>query len=323
MTWYMTLLLGLTICTLAMALGAWGTWYERKFAGRMQNRPGPTEVGPFGLLQPLADLLKLLQKEILVPRGAARWLFLASPIVAAAGTLSLFAVIPFGEGIVVADLNIGVLWIFSLGSVLVLPHWVVGWASNNKYALLGAMRAAAQTISYEIPLLLAGMIPIMLAGSFNMGDIVAAQDGYRWFALWPPGPGAVAFVMFFMCSLAEANRIPFDIPEAESELIGGISVEYTGLWAAILQLAEYIHTLVTAAVCSVLFLGGWDGPFVDGPHWMLLKTMLIYLSVFWMRWSWMRYRSDQLLAICWHYLLPIALGLVAATAIWIRLVEVS
>ncbi len=322
MSWYLTILLGLVVGSAAMALGAWGTWYERKFAGRLQNRPGPTEVGPAGLIQPLADLLKLVQKEIIVPRAAARGMFLAAPVVAAIGTLSLLAVVPFGEGLAVADLNIGALWIFSIGSVLVLPHWVVGWASNNKYALLGAMRAAAQTISYEIPLLLAGMVPIMLAGSFNMSAIVEAQAGWRWFALWPPGPGAAAFVLFFMCSLAEANRTPFDIPEAESELIGGISVEYTGLWSGILQLAEYIHTLVTAAVCSVLFFGGWEGPLVDGPHWMIAKTLLLYLSVFWIRWSWMRYRSDQLLAICWKILLPLALGLVAATAIWIRLVEV-
>jgi NADH-quinone oxidoreductase subunit H len=315
-------LVGAIVASVAMGLAAWGTWYERKFAGRMQNRPGPTEVGPAGLLQPFADLLKLVQKEVIVPRAASRRLFMLAPVLIAIAPLALFAVVPWSRTIsIAADLHIGLLWVFAVGSVAVLPHWIAGWASNNKYALLGAMRAAAQTISYEIPLLLAAMVPIILAGSVNLGDIVAAQEGLRWFALWPPGPGIVAFGLFFMCSLAEANRIPFDIPEAESELIGGIATEYTGLFAGMIQLSEYLHTLVTAALCAALFFGGWDGPFAPGLHWMVLKTIVLYLSVFWIRWSWMRYRSDQLLRICWYYLVPLSLGLVAVTALWVRFAE--
>lgn len=317
-----TLLTGMVLGSAAMGVAAYAILWERKFAARMQSRPGPTEVGPFGLLQPIADGVKLVQKEIIIPRAASVFLFVVSPALAAIGTLALFAVVPWSDTISVAgDLNVGVLWIFAVGSLLVLPHWMAGWASNNKYALLGAMRAAAQSISYEIPLLLSGMVPILLAGSFQMDEIVMAQEGYRWFAFWPPGPGFFAFVLFYMCSLAEANRIPFDIPEAESELIGGVTTEHTGMIGVVIQLAEYLHTLVTAAVCATLFFGGWEGPWADGIHWMIIKTLFLFGVVFWIRWSWMRYRSDQLLKICWHYLVPISLGLVAVTALWIRLVE--
>ena len=331
MSFALSLLTGVVLGSLAMFVAAWSIWWERKFAARLQSRPGPTEVGPIGLPQPLADGLKLMQKEIIIPRAADKLLFVISPAVAAAGTLALFAVIPWSETVGVAgDLNIGLLWIFAVGALLVLPQWVAGWASNNKYALLGAMRSAAQSVSYEVPLLLSGMVPILLAGSFQMDEIVAAQQGGRWFAFWPPGPGALAFGLFYLCSLAEANRIPFDIPEAESELIGGVTTEHTGMIGVVLQLAEYLHTLVTAAVCATLFFGGWEGPgawfgmegfLAEGLHWMVLKTLVLFALVFWIRWSWMRYRSDQLLKICWHYLIPASLALLAVTAIWVRLVE--
>ena len=322
MSFGLTLLTGLAMGSIAMGVSAWAIWWERKFAARLQNRPGPTEVGPIGLLQPLADGLKLMQKEIIIPKQADKVLFVISPALATAGALMLFAVVPFSDTVHVAgDLNIGLLWIFAISSLLVVPNWMAGWASNNKYALLGAMRSAAQSISYEVPLLLTGMVPILLAGSFQMDEIVAAQEGYRWFAFWPPGPGFFAFVLFYICSLAEANRIPFDIPEAESELIGGVLTEHTGMIGIILQISEYLHTLLTAAVCAVIFFGGWEGPGPDGIHWMIIKTLVIYSLIFWIRWSWMRYRSDQLMKICWHYLVPASLGILAATAVWIRLME--
>jgi NADH-quinone oxidoreductase subunit H len=313
---FTSLIIGVCVVTVIMTITAWSIWYERKFAGRLQNRPGPTVVGPFGLLQPVADLLKLLQKEDIVPRDADKALFNLAPPLTIVASLGVLAVVPFSPEVVVADLDVGILFILAIGSVMVLPVWMAGWASNNKYALLGAMRAISQSISYEIPLLLSAMVPIILAGSFNMGDIVEAQAGGYWFALWPVGPGAIAFVLFFLCSLAEANRIPFDIPEAESELVAGVTTEYTGMKFGLFYLAEYLHTLISSAIASVLFLGGWDGPGPDGMHWMVAKTLLLFALIFWVRWTILRYRQDQLIKVCWVYFLPLSLLLVAISAIW-------
>ncbi len=307
---------GFIVVNFLMVTFAWSVWFERKFAGRMQNRPGPTEVGPFGLLQPIADLLKLLQKQDIVPDGADRALFNLAPPIGAILILASAAALPFGPGLVAADLDVGVLFALSITSLMVLPVWMAGWASNNKYALLGAMRAAAQAVSFEVPLLLSAMVPIVLAGSFSITDIVAAQSGYAWFALWPPGPGLVAFVIFFLTSLAEANRIPFDIPEAESELVAGITTEYTGMKFGLFYLAEYVHTLVASLLATVLFLGGWEGPFIDGPHWMVFKALALYAFIFWVRWTLMRYRADQFMALCWKVFVPVSLGTLVVAALW-------
>ncbi len=307
---------GFVVVNFLMVTFAWSVWFERKFAGRMQNRPGPTEVGPFGLLQPIADLLKLLQKQDIVPDGADRALFNLAPPIGAILILASAAALPFGPGLVAADLDVGVLFALSITSLMVIPVWMAGWSSNNKYALLGAMRAAAQAVSFEVPLLLSAMVPIVLAGSFSITDIVAAQSGYAWFALWPPGPGLVAFVLFFLTSLAEANRIPFDIPEAESELVAGITTEYTGMKFGLFYLAEYVHTLVASLLATVLFLGGWEGPFIDGPHWMIAKALALYAFIFWVRWTLMRYRADQFMALCWKVFVPLSLLTLVAAALW-------
>jgi NADH-quinone oxidoreductase subunit H len=314
------LILGLVVANLALFITGYSIWFERKFAGRMQNRPGPTEVGPFGLLQPIADVVKLMSKEDIVPRAADKSLFNLAPPLTVLLAIGTLAVVPFAPGLIVADLHIGILFALSLGSLMVFPVWMAGWASNNKYALLGGMRSVAQSISYEIPLLLSAVVPIILADSFRIGDIVNAQLGGQWFALWPVGPGALAFALFFLCSLAESNRIPFDIPEAESELVAGVTTEYTGMKFGLFYLAEYLHTLVISAIAAALFLGGWDGPGDnDGLHWMMLKTLLIFGTIFWIRWSYMRYRSDQLMAICWKFFLPGGLVLVMASAMWVHL----
>jgi NADH-quinone oxidoreductase subunit H len=322
----MPVIFGFVLLNAALITVTWAIWYERKFAGAMQNRPGPTEVGPFGLLQPVADIVKMLQKEDIVPDSADKALFNLAPPLTVILVLGILAVIPFGSW-VVADLDIGLVFALAMGSLLVVPVWMAGWASNNKYALLGAMRSAAQAISYEIPLLLCAMVPVILAGSFNLGEIQEAQVGMRWFVLWPPGPGFFAFVLFFLCSLAEANRIPFDIPEAESELVAGITTEYTGMKFGLFYLAEYLHTLIASALASVIFLGGADSPFVAGPgdllgagpQWMVAKTLFLFAGIFWIRWSILRYRQDQLLRICWVWFLPISLCLVAASALWVGL----
>ncbi|MEZ4226239.1 MAG: NADH-quinone oxidoreductase subunit NuoH [Polyangiaceae bacterium] len=311
---------GVVVVTVLMTVTAWSTWFERKFAGRLQSRAGPTLVGPVGLLQPLADALKLLQKEDIVPKDADRWLFNLAPPLTVLFALGSAAVIPWGPEQVAADLDVGVLYLLAMGGLMVFPVWIAGWASNNKYALLGGMRSVAQGISYEIPLVLAALVPVVLAGSMSLSDIVRYQMEHGWIALWPPGPGLLAFVMFFLASLAEANRIPFDIPEAESELVAGVTTEYTGMKFGLFYLAEYLHTLVISGVAAALFLGGWDGPFslAPGLHWMVLKTLVLFFLIFWIRWTLLRFRSDQLMALCWKYLVPAGLGLVMMAAGWVH-----
>lgn len=308
----------LVVITVLMTVTAWSIWFERKFSGRMQSRRGPTFYGPAGLLQPVVDGLKLLQKEVLIPESADKLLFMLAPPMTVLLALGTAAVVPFGPDVVGADLDIGVLYILALGSLTIIPVWVAGWASNNKYAMLGAMRAVAQGVSYEIPLVLAALVPVVLAGSMSLTDIVNHQVQHGWFAFWPPGPGFVAFLFFLPASLAEANRIPFDIPEAESELIAGVTTEYTGMGFGLLYLAEYLHTLIVSAVAAALFFGGWDGPFAPGLHWMVLKTLVLFIGIFWIRWSLVRFRSDQLMAICWRYLVPFGLVLVMASALWVN-----
>jgi len=311
-------LYGVVIVTVLMTITAWSIWFERKFAGRMQSRVGPTIVGPAGLLQPLADALKLLQKEDILPEHADRPLFNLAPPLTVLFALGTAAVIPFGPEVIAADLDIGVLYILALSGLMVFPVWMAGWASSNKYALLGGMRSVAQGISYEIPLVFAALVPVVLAGSMNLSQIVQFQAGHGWFIWWPPGPGLVAFVIFFLAALAEANRIPFDIPEAESELIAGVTTEYTGMKFGLFSLSEYLHTLIVSAVASALFFGGWDGPVRPGLHWMVLKTLVLFGAIFWIRWSLLRFRSDQLMAICWKYLVPAGLVLVMTAALWVH-----
>ncbi|MSP92689.1 MAG: NADH-quinone oxidoreductase subunit NuoH [Myxococcales bacterium] len=324
--WLRPLFMSVLVVTAVMTTCAWSIWFERKLSARMQNRLGPTIVGPAGLLQPLADALKMLRKEILIPRDADPWLFRLAPPLVLFCTVAALAVVPWSETIYIADLDVGILWVLALAGLMLLPIWIAGWASNNKYALFGGMRAVAQGISYEIPLLLSAMVPVILAGSLNLKDIVRFQHDHGWFVLWPPGIGLVAFVVFFVTSLAEANRIPFDVPEAESELIAGISVEYTAMNLGLFPMAEYVHTLISSAVAATLFLGGWDGPFFDatwydGVVWMVLKTGVLFVFIYVLRWSLVRFRSDQLMYACWVWLLPLALGLVGAAAVWVKLTQ--
>lgn len=316
--WLRAVIYAVVLITVLLTLTAWSIWFERKFAGRMQSRVGPTFYGPHGLLQPVYDGLKLLQKEFLIPETADRALFILAPPLTVILALGTAVVVPFGPDVIGADLDIGVLYILGLGSLTVIPVWAAGWASNNKYALLGGMRAVAQSVSYEIPLVLAALVPVILAGSMSMTDIVNYQVKHGWFAFWPPGPGFFAFLFFLPASLAEANRIPFDIPEAESELIAGVTTEYTGMGFGLLYLAEYLHTLIVSAIASALFFGGWDGPFAPGLHWMVLKTLVLFVGIFAIRWSLVRFRSDQLMTICWKFLVPMGLVLVMVSALWVH-----
>ena len=295
------------------------TLLERKFAARMQSRIGPYRVGPHGLLQPIADALKLMMKEDIVPRTADRWVYNLAPIVFLVPCVLIFATIPFAPRLGLADLNIGVLFFLAVSSLEIVGLFMGGWGSNNKYALLSAMRAVNQIISYDLPFVFAALIPVVLAGSLQMSTIVAAQAGL-WFVAYPV-VGQLGFVAFLVATLAAENRVPFDILEAESELVAGFRVEYSGMKFAIIQLGEYAHMIASSFLGALLFLGGWLGPGSDIPAvgvlWFLLKAMLVFLVVTWVRWSFVRIRVDQILAVSWKLLLPATLGLLLVTAFWV------
>ncbi|MEK7375303.1 MAG: NADH-quinone oxidoreductase subunit NuoH [Thermodesulfobacteriota bacterium] len=277
------------------------TWAERKVAGHMQRRIGPKEVGPYGLIQPIADALKLLGKEILTPRAVDRPLYYLAPIIIFVPVLVSFIVIPFDASLLVKDINVGILVILAFSSLSVLSILMAGWGSNNKYALIGAIRSVAQNIAYEIPLLLALLPVIMMANSFSLKAIVEAQKGL-WFVVYQP----LAFCIYFIASVAETNRTPFDLPEAESELVAGYHTEYSGMRFALFFLAEYTNIFIVSAIAVTFFLGGYQGPFLPGIIWFLLKSYLLVFVIMWLRWTFPRVRFDQLLNISWKALIPLA-----------------
>ena len=314
---------GFIVLNVVIGLVTYVTLLERKFAARMQSRIGPYYVGwPHGWLQPIADALKLMMKEDIVPTAADRWVYNLAPIVFLVPCVLIFATIPFAPGLGVADLNIGVLFFLAVSSLEIVGLFMGGWGSNNKYALLSAMRAVNQIISYDLPFIFAALVPVVLAGSLQMSAIVEAQAGL-WFVLYP-GLGQLAFVAFLIATLAAENRVPFDILEAESELVAGFRVEYSGMKFALIQLGEYAHMIGTSFLGALLFLGGWLGPGSEqwpllGAVWFLLKAMLVFLVVTWVRWSFVRIRVDQILAISWKLLLPATLLLLMATALVVAL----
>jgi len=301
-----------------LGLVAYVTLLERKFAARMQSRIGPYYVGwPHGWLQPIADGLKLVLKEDIVPAAADRGVYNLAPIVFLLPCILIFATIPFAPGLGVADLHIGVLFFLAVSSLEIVGLFMGGWGSNNKYALLSVMRAVNQIISYDLPFIFVALVPVLLAGSLQMSAIVAAQHGL-WFVAYPI-LGQLAFLAFLVATLAAENRVPFDILEAESELIAGFRVEYSGMKFALIQTGEYAHMLGTSFLGALLFLGGWlgPGPAWLGPVWFLAKAILIFLLVTWVRWSFVRIRVDQILGISWKLLLPASVLLLMATALWV------
>src|ERR671918_306257 len=318
-------LVGFIVLTAVIGMVTYVTLLERKFAARMQSRIGPYYVGwPHGWLQPIADALKLMMKEDIVPTVSDRWVYNLAPLVFLLPCLLIFATIPFAPGLGLADLNIGVLFFLAVSALEIVGLFMGGWGSNNKYALLSAMRAVNQIISYDLPFIFAALVPVVLAGSMQMSVIVAAQQGALGWFIFYPVIGQLAFVAYIVATLAAENRVPFDILEAESELVAGFRVEYSGMKFALIQLAEYAHMIGTSFLGALLFLGGWLGPGADqwpllGSLWFLLKAMFVFLVVTWVRWSFVRIRVDQILAISWKLLLPLTILLLMATALVVAL----
>lgn len=284
-------------------------WYERRALARMQIRLGPNRAGPFGLLQPVADVLKVLLKEDIVPAKADKIVHFLAPIVALVPALMIFAVIPFQNNGSLADLNVGVLYVIAVGSVSTMGVFMAGWASNNKYTMISAMRDVAAVISYEIPLVLSLVGVMLLTGTQSLNEIVKAQT--LPLILTQP----LGFLIFFIASLAEINRTPFDLMEADSEIIAGFHTEYSGMKFALFYLMEYAEVVAMSALVATFFLGGWKGPFLPGPVWLLVKVVLVFFVIMWIRAVLPRVRIDQLMSFAWKFLFPLALINLAVTAI--------
>ena len=330
---YVIPLLKIVIVLAAVIAGvAYMTLLERKVIGWIQVRLGPMRVGPYGTLQPIADVLKLLLKEDITPARADKWVYKAAPIIVLVPALIVFAVIPFGETVrlfgrdiplYVADINVGLLYIVSVASIGIYGIILGGWASNSKYSLLGSLRSSAQLISYELAVTMTLVSVIMTAGSLSMVKIVEAQQSSGlWFAFVQP----VAFVIFFIGGLAETNRAPFDLPEGEQELVAGFFTEYSGIRFALFFLAEYANMIVVSSVATTLFLGGWLHPFpgvavfgflgfIPGWIWFLLKTFVLLYLFIWIRATFPRYRYDQLMRLGWKVLIPLAIVNMVVTGI--------
>lgn len=313
---FLLLRLGIVLVTLLL-VASYLVWVERKLLARFQVRLGPNRVGWFGLLQPIADSIKMITKEDIVPEAADRLLFLLAPAVVALTALLMFAVVPLGPPVsfgerkiplVITDINVGLLYVFALSSLGVYGVAIGGWASNSKFALLGGIRGAAQMISYELSLGLSLIPVVMLARSFSLVDIVNAQEGFPFILVAP-----VSFVIFFISAMAESKRIPFDLPEAENELGAGFHTEYSGMRFGLFFLGEYVHIQVLGALMAVFFLGGWRGPFLPPVVWLFIKIMAVAFVMIWMRGTLPRMRYDQLMALGWKVLTPMALVNIVVT----------
>ena len=305
------------VLEILLLLAAYLVWMERKLLGRLQVRLGPNRAGIFGLLQPIADALKMVAKEDIVPDQADKLLFLLAPAVVTATALLMFAVVPFGPDLtlmgrnvpmVVSDINVGLLFVFAMSSLGVYGVALGGWASNSKYSLLGGIRGAAQMISYELALGLSLVPVVMLSGSFSLVEIVDAQARHPFVLIQP-----VSFIIFIVAALAESKRIPFDLPEAENELGAGYSTEYSGMRFGMFFIGEYVHIQVLGALVAVFFLSGWRGPVLPGPVWLLIKMLAVAMVMIWIRATLPRFRYDQLMEIGWKVLIPVSLINIVAT----------
>jgi NADH-quinone oxidoreductase subunit H len=318
--WWIGAIKAFVVINLVMVVFAYLTLAERKVMGRMQLRYGPNRAGPKGMLQPIADLVKLVRKESFFPAAADDVLYILAPFLAAFTALTTFSVIPWGPGWeiagyqvngYVADLPIALILIFAIGSLGVYGFIIGGWASDSKFALLGSMRTCAQLVSYEVSLALSVLGVVMMAGSLSLVDIVAAQDRDVWYVI----PQLVGFVVFFLAGTAETARAPFDLPEAEQELVAGYHTEYGGMRFGLFSMSEYINLITLSALAVTLFLGGWHGPWLEGPLWFLLKLFGLLFLFIWMRTTLPRLRYDQLMRFGWKVLLPVATVNAVVTAV--------
>jgi NADH-quinone oxidoreductase subunit H len=320
--WWVSAIKSVVIVNVVLLSFAYLTLIERKVLGRMQLRYGPNRAGPFGILQPMADLIKLIRKESFFPAAAIDAPYILAPVVSAFTALAAFAVIPWGGGWeilgyqvngYIIDVPISLLLIFALGSIGIYGFIVGGWASESKYSLLGSMRTCAQLVSYEVALALTVLGVILMAGSLSLTDIVAEQQRHMWFVV----PQLVGFLTFFVAGIAETNRAPFDLPEAEQELVAGYHTEYSGMRWGLFQMAEYINVITLSALAVTLFLGGWHFFWLDwlGPLWFILKLALVVFVFIWLRATFPRLRYDQLMAFGWKFLLPVATANAVVTAI--------
>ncbi len=278
-------------------------WWERKVSARFQMRLGPMRVGWHGTIQTIADALKLLQKELITPANVDRGIYFWAPVVTFVAAMAVYVTVPFGKGLIVRDLNIGILYILSITTFTVIGLLMAGWSSNNKYALLGGFRSAAQVVSYEVPMALAIVAVVMLTQTLSMGEIVSQQAKfYQWYIWRQP----LGFLIYLVAATAECNRTPFDLPEADSELVAGFVTEYSGMKFAMFFLAEFLNMFTVAAIATTLFFGGWNGPFLPSWMWFLIKTLAGVFVLMWFRWTYPRLRVDQLMSFAWKFLLPLA-----------------
>ena len=334
------LILVTVLFVLTLSIAAYSTWLERKVAAWLQDRVGPNRAGIFGLLQPLADGGKMFFKEEIIPSGSNKWLFIAGPSLALLVSFLGTAVIPFGQNIElfgrvvplqVTDINVGILYIFGVVSLGVYGIMIGGWASNNKYSLMGAIRGASQNISYEIAMGLSIIALLLVTNTLSFKEIAEQQHSWHWNVLYQP----LGFLIFIICAFAETNRVPFDLPECETELIGGYNTEYSAFKMGAYMFAEYINMFVSSAVMSVLYFGGYNYPFMDqvnallGPTWgpvigvvvMFIKIIAFIFFFMWVRWTIPRFRYDQLMDLGWKILIPLAIANIVITAIVITVVD--
>jgi NADH-quinone oxidoreductase subunit H len=318
--WWIDALKALLVVNIVLFAFAYATWVERKLLGRMQLRFGPNRAGPYGLLQPIADLVKLIRKESFFPSGAVELLYFAAPVAAAFTALASFSVIPFagvwevgGYDITgwVVDVPIGLLLLFALGAIGIYAFLVGGWASDSKFSLLGSMRTAAQLVSYEVSLALSVLGVVIMARSLSLVDIAVRQQETVWYA----GPQFVGLIIFFVAGVAETNRPPFDLPEAETELVAGYHTEYSGMRFGLFSMAEYVNMITLSGLAVTLFFGGWGGPVLPGLVWFIIKLALVIFLFMWLRATLPRLRYDQLMQIGWKVLLPVATLNAVVTAI--------
>jgi len=339
--WWLILdkvILVLIIFIISLAIAAYSTYGERKVAAFLQDRIGPNRAGPFGLLQPLADGVKFFLKEEIIPSSSDKFLFMIGPCIFMMTALMTSAIIPWGKplyfgqhefGLQVANLNVGILYILAVVSIGGYGIMIGGWASNNKFSLLGALRASSQMISYELPMGMAIIAVLLISGSLNIKEIVDQQQGFHWNVFYQP----LGFIIFLVCAFAECNRTPFDLPESESELVGGYHTEYSSMKLGLFLFAEYINMFISSAVIACLFFGGYHSPGIDSLHlspnlMSIISIMVLFAKIFffifffmWVRWTVPRFRYDQLMRLGWKVLIPLSIVNVLATGAWLTFVK--